>query len=73
MKSRVLNGVDSLLSIVQMPGGVPVGTLAIGTAGARNAALLAARLLALQDDGIQARLLTFQKTQTDTVLEDSWL
>ena len=73
VKSRVLNGVDSLLSIVQMPGGVPVGTLAIGTAGARNAALLAARILALQDDGIQARLLTFQKTQTDTVLEDSWL
>ena len=73
IKSRALNGMDSLLSIVQMPGGVPVGTLAIGTAGARNAALLAARILALQDDGIQARLLTFQKTQTDTVLEDSWL
>lgn len=73
VKSRVLNGVDSLLSIVQMPGGVPVGTLAIGTAGAKNAALLATRILALQDERLDAQLTQFQKTQTETVLEDSWL
>lgn len=73
VKSRVLNGVDSLLSIVQMPGGVPVGTLAIGTAGARNAALLAARILALSDASIHSKLEAFQRTQTENVLEDSWL
>lgn len=73
VKSRVLNGVDSLLSIVQMPGGVPVGTLAIGTAGARNAALLAARILALSDASIHSKLEAFQRTQTKNVLEDSWL
>lgn len=73
VKSRVLNGVDSLLSIVQMPGGVPVGTLAIGTAGAKNAALLAARILGLSDASLRERLLAFQQTQTETVLEDSWL
>lgn len=73
VKSRVLNGVDSLLSIVQMPGGVPVGTLAIGTAGAKNAALLAARILGLADGSLREKLLAFQQTQTDTVLEDSWL
>lgn len=73
VKSRVLNGVDSLLSIVQMPAGVPVGTLAIGAAGAKNAALLAVRILATQDDELKTRLQEFQQTQTDTVLQDSWL
>jgi len=73
IKSRVLNGVDSLLSIVQMPAGIPVGTLAIGTAGAKNSALLATRILALNDRSISAKLDNFQAQQTDAVLEDSWL
>lgn len=73
VKSRVLNGVDSLLSIVQMPGGVPVGTLAIGTAGAKNAALLATRVLALSDDSLLQQLSEYQNNQTETVLKDSWL
>jgi len=70
VKSRALSGMDSLLSIVQMPAGIPVATLAIGTAGARNAALLAARILALNDAGLQARLKEFVDTQTQTVLQD---
>ena len=73
VKSRVLNGVDSLLSIVQMPGGVPVGTLAIGAAGAKNAALLAARILAIEDKALHAKLMDFQNNQTESVLKDSWL
>lgn len=73
IQSRVLNGVDSLLSIVQMPAGIPVGTLAIGTAGAKNAALLAARILATNDEELSAKLADFQTQQTDTVLKDSWL
>ncbi len=73
IQSRVLNGVDSLLSIVQMPAGIPVGTLAIGTAGAKNAALLAARILATNDEELSAKLVDFQTQQTDTVLKDSWL
>lgn len=73
VKSRVLNGVDSLLSIVQMPGGVPVGTLAIGTAGAKNAALLAIRVLALSDAALHEKLQAYQQNQTETVLKDSWL
>ncbi len=73
VKSRVLNGVDSLLSIVQMPGGVPVGTLAIGTAGAKNAALLAIRILANNDAELRRQLEQFQQNQTETVLKDSWL
>ena len=64
-----LQGLDSLLSIVQMPGGVPVGTLAIGDAGARNAALLAVRVLALQDSALRDRLEQFHETQTEQVLE----
>jgi 5-(carboxyamino)imidazole ribonucleotide mutase len=66
--SRALNGMDSLLSIVQMPKGVPVGTLAIGPAGAANAALLAASILALQDEGVRTALEAFRKQQTETVL-----
>lgn len=73
IQSRVLNGVDSLLSIVQMPAGIPVGTLAIGTAGAKNAALLTARILATHDEELSAKLSDFQTQQTDTVLKDSWL
>lgn len=63
VESRVLRGVDSLLSIVQMPAGVPVGTLAIGEAGARNAALLAARFLALGDPALARRLEAFRAEQ----------
>lgn len=73
VKSRVLNGVDSLLSIVQMPAGVPVGTLAIGAAGAKNAALLAVRILANDNGELRTQLEAFQDKQTETVLKDSWL
>ena len=66
--SSELQGLDSLLSIAQMPGGVPVGTLAIGTAGAKNAALLAASIIALSDDKIQKNLEAFRKKQTESVL-----
>jgi len=68
VESQALRGVDSLLSIVQMPAGVPVGTLAIGPAGAINAALLAASILALTDPLIRAALLTYRARQTDAVL-----
>jgi 5-(carboxyamino)imidazole ribonucleotide mutase len=66
--SKALNGLDSLLSIVQMPAGVPVATLAIGPAGAANAALLAASVLALHDPDLAERLSQFRQAQTDTVL-----
>ena len=68
VESKVLRGVDSLLSIVQMPAGIPVGTLAIGVAGAKNAALLAASILALQDQAVLSTLEAFRATQTDQVL-----
>ncbi len=68
VQSRALQGLDSLLSIVQMPGGIPVGTLAIGEAGAKNAGLLAASILALHDDRVQAALLAFRAAQTAEVL-----
>ncbi|MCC5860336.1 MAG: 5-(carboxyamino)imidazole ribonucleotide mutase [Gammaproteobacteria bacterium] len=68
VKSRALNGIDSLLSIAQMPAGVPVGTLAIGAAGATNAALLAAAILALSDDTLRDALETYRQAQTDAVL-----
>jgi 5-(carboxyamino)imidazole ribonucleotide mutase len=67
--SRSLNGLDSLLSIVQMPAGVPVGTLAIGQAGAVNAALLATAMLATADAALAARLDQFRAEQTDAVAE----
>jgi 5-(carboxyamino)imidazole ribonucleotide mutase len=73
VKSRALNGVDSLLSIVQMPGGVPVGTLAIGEAGAKNAALLAVRILAVSRPALREKLHAFHQRQTDDVLKDSEL
>lgn len=68
VESKVLRGVDSLLSIVQMPSGIPVGTLAIGQAGAANAGLLAAAILANQDPALRERLRTFRQEQTDRVL-----
>lgn len=70
VKSRALNGLDSLLSIVQMPGGVPVGTLAIGQSGAKNAALLAASILALNDEALERRLREYRQQLTETVLAD---
>lgn len=69
VESKALSGVDSLYSIVQMPGGVPVGTLAIGKAGAINAALLAASILALNDEKLAARLDAWRAKQTGTVAE----
>ena len=71
VQSKALNGMDSLLSIVQMPAGIPVGTMAIGRAGAVNAALLAAAILANHDAGIAASLDQFRREQTDKVLGDS--
>ncbi|MFO0728548.1 MAG: 5-(carboxyamino)imidazole ribonucleotide mutase [Myxococcota bacterium] len=68
VESKALSGLDSLLSIVQMPGGVPVGTLAIGKAGAINAALLAAAILALSDPALAARLSEHRRRQTEAVL-----
>jgi 5-(carboxyamino)imidazole ribonucleotide mutase len=69
IESKALSGVDSLLSIVQMPAGVPVGTLAIGKAGAVNAALLAASVLALNDPALSARIMAWRKQQTEAVKE----
>jgi 5-(carboxyamino)imidazole ribonucleotide mutase len=69
VQSKALNGLDSLLSIVQMPGGVPVATLAIGEAGAKNAGLLAAQILALSDTALAQRLTDFRAEQTDSVVE----
>ena len=69
VESKSLKGMDSLLSIVQMPGGVPVGTLAIGAAGARNAGLLAAQILALGDEALAGRLAAWRRQQTEAVAE----
>lgn len=73
MQSKALQGLDSLLSIVQMPKGIPVATLAIGEAGAANAALFAAAILALSDSGIKQRLEDYRKKQTEKVLADTYL
>lgn len=70
VESRALKGLDSLLSIVQMPGGVPVGTLAIGAAGAKNAALLAASVIALHDEKLASRLEAYRVAQTEAVAEE---
>jgi 5-(carboxyamino)imidazole ribonucleotide mutase len=67
VESKALSGQDSLLSIVQMPGGIPVGTLAIGKAGAMNAGLLAAAVLALSDEALATRLEAWRKRQTESV------
>ncbi|WP_430423029.1 5-(carboxyamino)imidazole ribonucleotide mutase [Phenylobacterium sp.] len=69
IESKALKGMDSLLSIVQMPGGIPVGTLAIGEAGAKNAGLMAARILALSDPKVAARIAAFAADQTASVSE----
>jgi 5-(carboxyamino)imidazole ribonucleotide mutase len=69
VKSRALNGLDSLLSIAQMPAGIPVATFAIGEAGAKNAALFAASILALHDKAIAQKLEKFRNTQTKMVLK----
>jgi 5-(carboxyamino)imidazole ribonucleotide mutase len=69
IQSRALSGLDSLLSIVQMPGGVPVGTLAIGEAGAKNAGLLAVRILATRDPALREKLREFQRLQSQQVLQ----
>ena len=71
VQSRALSGMDSLLSIVQMPGGNPVGTLAIGEAGAKNAGLLAVRILANKRPELRAQLHDFQQRQRDRVLGDT--
>jgi 5-(carboxyamino)imidazole ribonucleotide mutase len=70
IQSKALQGLDSLLSMAQMPGGIPVGTLAIGSAGAKNAALLAASIIGLHDDKIRKNLEAFRKKQTDKVLAE---
>jgi len=69
VQSRALSGMDSLLSIAQMPAGVPVGTLAIGPAGAANAGLMAAAILALNDAELSERLIAWRRRQTDAVAE----
>ncbi|MCL2402760.1 MAG: 5-(carboxyamino)imidazole ribonucleotide mutase [Coriobacteriia bacterium] len=71
VQSKALNGMDSLLSIAQMPGGIPVATVAIGTAGAKNAGLLAASILSTTNNEISQKLETYRKNMTDTVLESS--
>lgn len=68
VESKTLGGLDSLLSIAQMPGGIPVGTLAIGESGAKNAALLAASILSLSDKALEKRLIAFRHAQTQAVL-----
>ena len=68
IESPALKGMDSLLSTVMMPGGIPVGTLAIGKAGAKNAALLAIAILAISDKGLRDRLQIYRETQTNAVL-----
>jgi len=69
VESKLQNGLDSLLSIVQMPGGIPVGTLAVGAAGAKNAGLLAARILALSDPALAGRVAAYAASQTEAVAE----
>ena len=71
VKSRALNGLDSLLSIVQMPGGIPVGTTAIGESGAKNAGILASEIIALMDEEVAAKVQKFREEQRDAVLETS--
>ena len=69
VESKALSGMDSLLSIAQMPGGIPVGTLAIGKAGAKNAGIMAASVIALNDEAVAKKLDQFRATQTDAVAD----
>lgn len=71
IESRALKGMDSLLSIVQMPSGVPVATTAIGSAGAKNAALLAVEILAINDDSLSQKLVDFRKRQTEEAIKSA--
>lgn len=71
VKSRALSGQDSLLSIVQMPGGIPVGTLAIGESGAKNAGIMASEIIALMDEEVAKKIDEFRREQRDQVLETS--
>lgn len=71
VQSKALSGLDSLLSIVQMPGGIPVATVAIGSAGAKNAGILAAQIVGLQDEAVSQCLQAYRKKQTQTVLDDA--
>ncbi|CUS25602.1 Phosphoribosylaminoimidazole carboxylase catalytic subunit PurE [Paucilactobacillus oligofermentans DSM 15707 = LMG 22743] len=71
IESRALKGMDSLLSIVQMPSGVPVATTAIGSAGAKNAALLAVEILAINDDSLSQKLVDFRKWQTEEAIKSA--
>ena len=73
VQSKALSGLDSLLSIVQMPGGIPVGTLAIGVAGAKNAGLLAVRVLAINDSELRAKLEVYITEQTQGVMDKAIL
>ncbi len=73
VQSRALQGLDSLLSIVQMPGGIPVATMSIGTSGAKNAGIFAARILALSDPDLASRLAAMVQQQTQAVLESAKL
>ena len=70
VQSKTLNGLDSLLSIVQMPGGIAVGTIAIGKAGATNAGLLAAQIIGTSDDSVRKAVEQFRATQTETILDN---
>lgn len=70
VESKTMKGLDSLYSIVQMPGGIPVGTLAIGKAGAKNAALLGAAILATSDEALTEKLIAWRTAQTDSVAEE---
>ncbi len=70
VESKTMKGLDSLYSIVQMPGGIPVGTLAIGKAGAKNAALLAAAILATADEALTEKLIAWRTAQTESVAEE---
>lgn len=73
IQTSALGGLDSLLSIVQMPGGIPVATTAIGNAGAKNAAILAVQMMALSDEGLAQKIADFKKKQAENVLKDSYL
>ena len=71
IQTSALGGMDSLLSIVQMPGGIPVATTAIGNAGAKNAGILAAQMIALYDDEMAQRVAEFKQTQAESVLRNA--
>lgn len=73
IQTSALGGLDSLLSIVQMPGGIPVATTAIGNAGAKNAAILAVQMMALGDEALAQKVADFKKKQAETVLADSYI